>query len=688
MALRTVPEQHTFDLFRTTHNILAADVGDLSALTTAVNSSIVACLNNLEDQIDGITLGAFSLANDTWFVAGAFGGGNQNVFKVNNSNKIEFGAPIQNVAIESGTLALTSPLAITSGGTGAITAAAARTALGLTIGTNVQAWNANLDTITNITHVPATVTFMVSNGSLWGNFDAQAVRTTLGLQIGSTVQAWDVNLDQLAALIPTADTFVAGNGASWVNRDAASVRSILGLVIGNPSTAPSGTVQGYSPKLHAIGQLAANTNDIIIGSSGTFVSASGATARSALGLSIGSNVQAWDVNLDQIAALVPAQDTFIVGNSGGAWTLATRSQAQAALQLVPGTHVQAQSTNLQQISTLTGLSANNFIVYDTTVNSWKKVTPSEAQFAIGLRPGIEVQAFSTSLQNISSVTPNAGWMLVATGSGYTLVPAVPSQESIGNTLNFLEDYLKVRVSGFNEAATPNVQGYSAILDALISGAGTGNDRIPVTAGGTWTTKSYAQAALARSGVNTDITALSSITTIMPAVGSLQIGPTNTFSALYFNAGNSTAKLVFDGQNLSPIADSVCNLGSSGNNYAAIYGYNAYHSFIQMNGSTPRIAKVDNNGTIDLCASPTASYTDGGLVKVQGSGVSAAGIYPGGSFAYIGGDNIMLHGNTRIRIETSSANLVANQTGMTFAQRLRVRVNNTGSGGDYWIYLYQ
>ena len=42
-------------------------------------------------------------------------------------------------------LTLTTPLAVTSGGTGAATASAARTALGLVIGTNVQAWDADLD---------------------------------------------------------------------------------------------------------------------------------------------------------------------------------------------------------------------------------------------------------------------------------------------------------------------------------------------------------------------------------------------------------------------------------------------------------------------------------------------------------------------------------------------------------------
>lgn len=47
---------------------------------------------------------------------------------------------------------------------------------------------------------------------------------------------------------------------------------------------------------------------------------------------IGSVVQAWDTNLDQIAALSPTADNFIVGN-GSAWILETPSQSRTSLGL-------------------------------------------------------------------------------------------------------------------------------------------------------------------------------------------------------------------------------------------------------------------------------------------------------------------------------------------------------------------
>ncbi|KKQ66696.1 MAG: hypothetical protein US86_C0004G0014 [Candidatus Daviesbacteria bacterium GW2011_GWA2_38_24] len=76
------------------------------------------------------------------------------------------------------TLNLTNALGISYGGTGATTASGARTALGLAIGTDVQAYDSKL---TDIAELAATDgNFMVGNGTTWVAESGATARTSLG----------------------------------------------------------------------------------------------------------------------------------------------------------------------------------------------------------------------------------------------------------------------------------------------------------------------------------------------------------------------------------------------------------------------------------------------------------------------------------------------------------------------------
>ena len=76
--------------------------------------------------------------------------------------------------------------------------------------------------------VNVTGTVAVANGGTGATTDSQA-RTNLGLSIGSNVQAWDANLDQIAALSPTADNFIVGNGTAWTLETPANALASLGV---------------------------------------------------------------------------------------------------------------------------------------------------------------------------------------------------------------------------------------------------------------------------------------------------------------------------------------------------------------------------------------------------------------------------------------------------------------------------
>jgi hypothetical protein len=102
--------------------------------------------------------------------------------------------PITGIDINSGTISGITDLAIADGGTGASTASGARTNLGLAIGSDVQAYDAQLADIAGLT--PSDGYFIVGNGS---NFVTETGNTALA-SIGVTATTTELNkLDGVTA---------------------------------------------------------------------------------------------------------------------------------------------------------------------------------------------------------------------------------------------------------------------------------------------------------------------------------------------------------------------------------------------------------------------------------------------------------------------------------------------------------
>ena len=222
--------------------------------------------------------------------------------------------------------------------------------------------------------------FLVAGNNLSDVASASTSRSNLGVAIGSNVQAYSADLTALASVSSSDSNFMVGSASGWVAESGATARTSLGL--GSLATASTINNANWSG------------TDLAVANGGTG-SSSASDARTALGVAVGSDVQAYDADLAAIAALAKTDSNFIVGN-GSAWVAESGATARTSLGL--GT-MAVEATSAVPAMTYAGTQS----LADNIIDQPKLQDYSETVNAIGGSGG-GTQDFDLTLGNVASVT--------------------------------------------------------------------------------------------------------------------------------------------------------------------------------------------------------------------------------------------------------------------------------------------
>jgi hypothetical protein len=158
-----------------------------------------------------------------------------------------------------------------------------QTGVAVPAGKSMLLFNNGTDVVDAVTHLSsltlASALPVASGGT--GASSASNARTNLGLAIGTDVQAYDAQLTDIAGLAVTNGNFIVGDGSNWVAESGATARTSLGL--GSIATQDSSAVDITG------GTLTGTTvNSVTVGTNG-----SGTRTVSSLAPSGGSNGDIW-----------------------------------------------------------------------------------------------------------------------------------------------------------------------------------------------------------------------------------------------------------------------------------------------------------------------------------------------------------------------------------------------------------
>ena len=320
---------------------------------------------------------------------------------------------------------------------------------------------------TDLTTVAATDTTLASAKAIKTYVDAQVTAQDLDFQ-ADTGGALSIDLDSETMTFTGGtgiDTSGAGNAVTFaIDSTVATLTGTQTLT--NKSIDASqltGTVDNarLDAQLQDVAGLAVTDGNIIVGNGTNFVAESGATARASLGLTIGTDVQAYDAQLADVAGLTPTDGNFIVGNGTN---FVSESGATARTSLGLGSIATQDANNV----TITGGSVSGITDLAVADGGTGASTASDARTNLGVAIGSDVQAYDAGLTSIAGLTTAADKIIYTTASD---TYAVTDFTAFGRSLVDDADAAAGRTTlGLGTAATQDV-GTSANNVVQLDGTG-------------------------------------------------------------------------------------------------------------------------------------------------------------------------------------------------------------------------
>jgi hypothetical protein len=290
----------------------------------------------------------------------------------------------------------------------------ARSNLGVAIGTNVQAYDAQLADIAGLT--PADNSFIVGNGTNFVAEDASTARTSLGLgtaattaatdyataaqgtkadsalqpaAIGVSVQAYDADLATIAGLTPTNQYAIIGNGTSWTSAalPATGVTSVTG-------TSPVASSGGTTPAI-SLASGYGDTQNPYASKTANFVLAApnGSAGAPTFRAVVAADIPTLNQNTTGTSSNVTG--TVAIANGGtGATSAAT---ALSNLGAYPASNPSGYTSNAGTVTSVGGTGTVNGISLSGTVTSSGNLT------------------LGGTLSNVSLATQVTGTLPIANG---------------------------------------------------------------------------------------------------------------------------------------------------------------------------------------------------------------------------------------------------------------------------------